>query len=56
MHEATSFRALSDYKRDIQLFGMVVNQEYFEVFLQQTGFKRYFTFDGDEYVIHNVVQ
>jgi len=54
MNELTSFRALSSFKRDIQLFGMDVNQEHFEDFLRQTGYRRYFTFDGDEYVIHRM--
>ena len=53
MHELTSFRALSNFKREIQLNGMKVNQESFVDFLRQTNFKRYFTFDGDEYVIHS---
>ena len=54
MHELTSFRALSCYKRHLQQWGLEVNQEGFEDFIRKTGFSRYFTFDGDEYIIHNV--
>lgn len=54
MHELTTFRALSSYKRDLQLGGLEVNQEGFEDFLRQTNFRRYFTFDGDEYRLHQV--
>lgn len=54
MHELRSFRELSRFKRDIQLFGMDVGQEHFEDFLRRTGYRRYFTFDGDVYVIHHV--
>jgi hypothetical protein len=54
MHELTSFRALSRYRRHLQQWGLEVNQEGFEDFIRQTGFSRYFTFDGDEYRIHTV--
>lgn len=54
MHELTTFRALSCYRRDLQLCGLEVNQEGFEDFLRQTKFRRYFTFDGDEYELHQV--
>ncbi len=54
MHELRSFRELSRFKRDLQLYGMDVNQEHFFDFLRRTGYRRYVTFDGDEYVIHHV--
>ena len=54
MHELQSFRELSRFKRDLQLYGMDVNQEHFFDFLRRTGYRRYVTFDGDEYVIHHV--
>ena len=52
MHDLSTFRALSNYKRDLQLGGLEVNQENFEEFLRQTNYRRYFTYDGEEYKIH----
>lgn len=54
MHELNSFIELSRYRRHLQQWGLEVNQEGFEDFIRQTGFSRYFTFDGDEYRIHNI--
>ncbi len=54
MHELTTFRDLSNYKRELQLGGLEVNQEGFEDFIRQTNYRRYFTFDGDEYNLHQV--
>lgn len=54
MHELTTFRALSNYKRELQIGGLEVNQEGFEDFLRQTNFRKYFTFDGDEYRLHQI--
>ena len=55
MHELDSFRALSDYKRKLQLTGLEVNQENFEKFIAtRTNFRRFFTFDGVEYRVNNI--
>ena len=54
MNELTTFRALSNYKRELLLGGLEVNQEGFEEFLRQTNYRRYFTYDGDEYRLHQI--
>lgn len=52
MHEMTTFREKCSYKRRIQLHGLEINQENFEDFCKRTNFKKYFTFDGDDYEMH----
>ena len=54
MHELRTFREMSAYKRRLQQHGLEINQENFEEFCQRTNFKKYFTFDGDNYAIHGV--
>lgn len=54
MHGLTSFKELSAFKRDIQLYGLEINQENFEEFCNRTNFKRYFTFDGKEYKLFSL--
>ena len=54
MHELTTFRALSNYRKGLQLGGLEVNQEGFEDFLRRTNYRRYFTYDGDEYSLHQI--
>ena len=49
MHEIGTFIEKCSYMRRIQLHGLVDNQENFEEFCQRTNFKKYFTFDGDDY-------
>lgn len=54
MHEMGTFREKANYKRRIQLHGLEINQENFEEFCQRTNFKKYFTFDGDDYAMHRI--
>lgn len=54
MHQHNSFRELMAYRRKLQLYGLIINQENFEDFCRRTNFKRYYTFDDGEYQIHNV--
>lgn len=54
MHEIGSFREKFAYKRRIQQHGLEINQENFEEFCQRTNFKKYFTFDGDDYTMHRM--
>lgn len=54
MHEMRTFREKLGYKRRIQLHGLEINQENFEEFCQGTNFKKYFTFDGDDYAMHRM--
>lgn len=54
MHELTTFRALTTYRRKLQLGGLAIDQEGFEDFIRQTNYRRYFTFDGDDYRLHPV--
>ena len=56
MHGLASFRELSAFKREIQLYGLKINQENFEEFSKRTNFKRYFTFDGKHYSLYKVDQ
>jgi hypothetical protein len=56
MHEMGSFREKFAYKRRIQLHGLVINQENFEEFCQRTNFKKYFTFDDGDYVMHRMLR
>lgn len=56
MHEMGTFREKFRYKRRIQLHGLEINQENFEEFCQRTNFKKYFTFDGDDYVMHRMLR
>ncbi len=54
MHSLVTFKALSICKSVLQLGGLEVNQEGFGEFLCKTNFKRFFTFDGDEYKLHHI--
>ena len=54
MHEMGTFREKLRYKNRIQLHGLEINQENFEKFCQRTNFKKYFTFDGDDYTMHRM--
>ena len=54
MHEIGTFREKFRYKRSIQLHGLEINQENFEEFCHRTNFKKYFTFDGDDYAMHRM--
>lgn len=54
MHEMTSFREMSSYKRRLQLYGLKINQENFEDFCKRTNFKKIFTFDGDNYAMYRL--
>jgi hypothetical protein len=54
MHEMGTFREKLRYKNRIQLHGIEINQENFEEFCQRTNFKKYFTFDGDDYTMHRM--
>jgi hypothetical protein len=56
MHGLTSFRELSAFKRDIQLYGLEINQENFEEFCKRTNFKRYFTYDERGYKMYSLSQ
>lgn len=49
MHKLTSFKDLSEYKTNLQLFGLEINQQNFVEFCKNTNFKRYYIFDGEEY-------
>jgi len=53
MYQLNSFRELFAYRRKLQLYGLDINQENFEVFCRRTNFKRYYTFD-DDYEMHRV--
>lgn len=54
MHDMETFGEKSRYKRRIQLHGLEINQENFEEFCQRTNFKKYFTFDCDDYAMHRI--
>lgn len=55
MHGLSSFRELSSFRTNIQQFGLEINQENFEEFCQRTNFKRFYTFDGENYTLYKVV-
>lgn len=53
MHGITSFRELSEYKTKLQWYGLIIDQRNFVEFIRKTNFKRYYTFDGTKYAMHN---
>ena len=54
IHGIRTFREKFRYKRRIQLHGLEINQENFEEFCQRTNFKKFFTFDGDDFAVHRM--
>lgn len=53
MSEVNSFRKLYTFKRELILHGLDVDQTNFKEFCRNTNFKRYYTFDGYKYEMHN---
>ena len=54
MHGITSFRELSKYNTELQWYGLIIDQQNFVEFIRKTNFKRYYTFDGNEYAMYDV--
>ena len=52
MEKLGTFRKLCTFKRNIICNGLEVDQTNFEEFCRKTNFKRFYTFDGNEYEIH----
>jgi hypothetical protein len=52
MEKLDTFRKLCTFKRSIICNGLEVDQTNFEEFCRKTNFKRFYTFDGNEYEIH----
>lgn len=55
MSKIVSFRNLYAFKRALILQGLNVDQTNFEKFCRRTNFKRYYTFDGHKYEMHNLI-
>lgn len=52
MQEMRSFQELNAFKHRLIMYGLAVDQNNFEDFCRMTKFKRYYTFDGNNYEIH----
>lgn len=47
-----SFKELNEFKHQLIMYGLDVDQSNFEEFCRSTNYKRYYTFDGEKYEIH----
>lgn len=52
MQEMRSFQELNEFKNQLIMYGLDVDQRNFEEFCRMTNFKRYYTFDREKYEIH----
>lgn len=54
LQEIDSFRKLNIFKRHLISYGLDVDQSDFEDFCRRTNFKRYYSFDGEKYQLHDL--